>query len=66
MWLQTKEKPTISLTHHNKTMVISVITSMMEVLRKGILSKIPDLWQIPRATFTGTGGDFSTNGTVEQ
>ena len=38
-------KPTIFLTHHNKTMVISLITSMMGMLRKGITSQILGMWQ---------------------
>ena len=41
----TKEEPTIPHTHHNKTMVISLITNMMGMLCKGITSQIPGLWK---------------------
>ena len=42
---RTKEEPIIPHTHHNKIMVISLITSTMGMLCKGIISQIPDLWQ---------------------
>ena len=42
MWWHTKGKPTIPFIHHNKTMVISLITSTMEVSRKEIISQTLD------------------------
>ena len=41
----TKEEPTIPSTHHNKTMAISLITSMVEMLHKEIINQTTDPWQ---------------------
>ena len=40
----TKEEPTIPHTHHNKTMVISLITSIVEMSCMEIISRTPDQW----------------------
>ena len=45
MQLHTKGKPTIPHTNHNQTMVISIITSIVEMSHMEIISRTPDRWQ---------------------
>ena len=45
MQCRTKEEPTILPSHHNKTMVISLIMSMVEMLHKEIISPTTNPWK---------------------
>ena len=49
MQCRIEKESTIPPAHHNKTMVISLITSMVEMLLKEIISQIPDLFDPTKA-----------------